>query len=173
MYKVLTGFEDSGRCRRGYFVDSLGGAQFSTSDVVDRLRSYDEPKKNATAVVLASCDPANPYGGALPWPKAGGEDTDDTTKHRPGRKAGALVVLVRGELTMFVERGGKSVLTFGDNTEDIASAATALATTVKRGGVDKLLVERINGHDIHGTDFSKTLTAAGFSATPRGLRLRR
>ncbi|WP_411742267.1 ATP-dependent helicase [Rhodococcus sp. IEGM 1330] len=179
MYKVLTGFEDSGRCRRGYFVDSLGGAQFSTSDVVDRLRSYDEPKKNATAVVLASCDPANPYGGALPWPKAGsgeagvGEKPDETTKHRPGRKAGALVVLVRGELTMFVERGGKSVLTFGENTDDIGAAATALAATVRRGGVDKLLVERINGHDIHGTDFAKTLTEAGFSATPRGLRLRR
>ncbi len=179
MYKVLTGFEDSGRCRRGYFVDSLGGAQFSTSDVVDRLRSYDEPKKEAAAVVLASCDPANPYGAALPWPKAGGayhglgERTDETTKHRPGRKAGALVVLVRGELTMFVERGGKSVLTFGENPDDIGAAATALAATVRRGGVDKLLVERIDGHDIHGTDFAKTLTAAGFSATPRGLRLRR
>jgi len=74
---------------------------------------------------------------------------------------------------MFVERGGKSVLTFGENAEDIGAAATALAATVRRGGVDKLLVERINGHDIHGTDFAKTLTEAGFSATPRGLRLRR
>jgi ATP-dependent Lhr-like helicase len=41
MYRVLTEFEDRGRCRRGYFVDSLGGAQFSTTDVVDRLRSFD------------------------------------------------------------------------------------------------------------------------------------
>ncbi|MBF6371227.1 hypothetical protein IU469_36865, partial [Nocardia puris] len=69
MYRVLTEFEDRGRCRRGYFVDSLGGAQFSTTDVVDRLRSHDtdrgRPDDRAPApsgLVLAACDPANPYG---------------------------------------------------------------------------------------------------------------
>lgn len=168
MYKVLTTFEDSGRSRRGYFVDSLGGAQFSTSEVVDRLRTYEEREKTG-AVVLAACDPANPYGAALTWPKRA---SDEEIKHRPGRKAGALVVLHEGELAMYVERGGKTVLTFSDDDTVTATAAHALAATVKRGGVDKLLVERVDGNDIHGTRFAKVLTEAGFSVTPRGLRLR-
>ncbi|OZC62181.1 ATP-dependent helicase [Rhodococcus sp. 06-621-2] len=169
MYKVLTTFEDSGRSRRGYFVDTLGGAQFSTSEVVDRLRSYEEREKTG-ALVLAACDPANPYGAALTWPK---RDTgEDGPGHRPGRKAGALVVLHEGELALYVERGGKTVLTFSDDDTVTAAAAGALAEVVKRGGVDKLLVERVDGQEIHGTGFSRMLTDAGFSATPRGLRLR-
>ncbi len=169
MYKVLTTFEDSGRSRRGYFVDSLGGAQFSTSEVVDRLRTYEEREKTG-AVVLAACDPANPYGAALTWPT---RSTDaESPKHRPGRKAGALVILYEGELALYVERGGKTVLTFSEDDAITVAAAHSLSAAVKRGGIDKLLVERVDGVDIHGTPFSKTLTEAGFSATPRGLRLR-
>ena len=45
-------------------------------------------------MVLAATDPANPYGAALPWPER--PDDAANTGHRPGRKAGALVVLVDG-----------------------------------------------------------------------------
>src|SRR5262249_39053858 len=37
-YRVLSQFEESGRCRRGYFVESLGAAQFAAPGAVDRLR---------------------------------------------------------------------------------------------------------------------------------------
>ena len=104
LYKVLTAFEDAGRCQRGYFVESLGGAQFAVASTVDRLRTYldgvDQERRDYQAVVLAAADPANPYGAALPWPARRRE-------HRPGRKAGALVVLVDGELVWFLERGGR------------------------------------------------------------------
>ncbi len=39
VYKVLSAFEDSGRCRRGYFVAGLGAAQFALPGAVDRLRA--------------------------------------------------------------------------------------------------------------------------------------
>ena len=42
VYRVLTAFEDSGRCRRGYFVAGLGAAQFGTAGAVDRLRTFAE-----------------------------------------------------------------------------------------------------------------------------------
>ena len=92
-YKVLSAFEDTGRCRRGYFVDGLGAAQFGTAGAIDRLRTFSEtdPHDKPTAICLAATDPANPYGAALAWPDSGGG-------HRPGRKAGALVVMVDGEL---------------------------------------------------------------------------
>ncbi|MEV0433602.1 ATP-dependent helicase [Nocardia sp. NPDC050413] len=171
MYRVLTEFEDRGRCRRGYFVDTLGGAQFSTTDTVDRLRSFDTDRDNdraGVAVALAACDPANPYGAALPWPKG-----DADSGHRPGRKAGALVVLVGGELVLYVERGGKTLLSF---TEDIGlrrTAAVALAQLVTDRRVDGLVIDKINGETVHGHTFVDVLVEAGFSMTPRGLRLRR
>jgi ATP-dependent Lhr-like helicase len=124
-------------------------------------------------VVLAAADPANPYGAALPWP------TEADTGHRPGRRAGALVVLVDGELTWFLERGGRSLLAFSPDAEAHAAAATALVELVSAGRLQSLLVERINGVPVLETGagpehvaVQDALTGSGFSRTPRGLRLR-
>ncbi|WP_194834213.1 ATP-dependent helicase [Nocardia sp. XZ_19_369] len=175
MYRVLTEFEDRGRCRRGYFIDSLGGAQFSTTDVVDRLRSFDNERsrpgdtrpQTGKALALAATDPANPYGAALTWPKGDGDGG-----HRPGRKAGALVVLVDGDLVLYLERGGKTLLTFTEDPNARQSAAQALADLVHTRRVDSLVIDRVDGETVHGNTFAGFLSEAGFSATPRGLRLR-
>ena len=146
LYKVLTAFEDAGRCQRGYFVESLGGAQFAVASTVDRLRSYldgvDPERPEYRAVVLAAADPANPYGAALAWPS---RSPDGDGGARPGRKAGALVVLVDGELVWFLERGGKSLLSFADDDSDAnRAAAVALADLVSAGRVNSILIERID-----------------------------
>jgi ATP-dependent helicase Lhr and Lhr-like helicase len=174
LYKVLTAFEDAGRCQRGYFVESLGGAQFAVASTVDRLRSYlesvDPERHEYRALVLAAADPANPYGAALPWPDGA---------HRPGRKAGALVALVDGELAWFLERGGRTLLSFTNDAEAHHAAAGALADLVGTGKVQSLLVEKVNGEPVLGPDAEDgraavmaALTGAGFARTPRGLRLR-
>jgi ATP-dependent Lhr-like helicase len=177
LYKVLTAFEDAGRCQRGYFVESLGGAQFAVASTVDRLRSYldgvDPERPEYRAVVLAAADPANPYGAALPWPSRSTEDGPA----RAGRKAGALVVLVDGELVWFLERGGKSMLSFADDSAEANhAAAVALADLVAAGQVNSILIERINSAPVLGPQLPGTvataLTDAGFARTPRGLRLR-
>ena len=180
LYKVLSALEEAGRCQRGYFVESLGGAQFATANTVDRLRTFadgvDQPQArehaDAMAVVLAATDPANPYGAALPWPV---RDAEVDNAHRPGRKAGALVVLVGGQLAWFVERGGRSLLGFTTNAETHNAAAAALADLVTGRRIAALLVERIDGVPVLENRASPAATAlvvAGFSRTPRGLRLR-
>ena len=173
-YKVLSGFEDSGRARRGYFVEGLGAAQFATSATVDRLRGFTvEPESvpKLEAITLAATDPANPYGAALAWPGPPVElEAGDKRGHRPGRKAGALVVLVDGALALYVERGGKTVLTFVEG-DALAAAAASLATTVKTR-IGKLRIERVDGEFSVGTVLGTMLVEAGFSATPQGLRLR-
>jgi ATP-dependent helicase Lhr and Lhr-like helicase len=176
VYKVLTAFEDSGRCRRGYFIGALGAAQFGIPGAVDRLRSL-APDLGAahgekkTAIALAATDPANPYGAALPWPAA----ADPETGHRPGRKAGAIVVLVDGALALYVERGGRTLLTWSDEPELLGPAAEALSTAVRRGTLGRLTVEKADGAPLLGSGPSAlraALDAAGFVATPRGLRIR-
>ncbi len=117
VYKVLSAFEESGRCRRGYFVEGLGAAQFGTAGAVDRLRTYvSTDDEKPVAVALAATDPANPYGAALPWPQAA-RGEDESAGHRPGRKAGALVVLVDGALVLYVERGGRTLLTWSEEPD--------------------------------------------------------
>jgi ATP-dependent Lhr-like helicase len=173
VYKVLSAFEDSGRCRRGYFVEGLGAAQFGSPGAVDRLRTFTEADSaKPEAVALAATDPANPYGAALPWPESA---ATGATGHRPGRKAGALVVLVDGHLTMYVERGGRTLLTWSDEAERLTPAAEALATSTRRGALGRLTVEKADGTQLLGsgdTPLRAALNAAGFVATPKGLRMR-
>ena len=179
LYKVLSGFEEAGRCQRGYFVESLGGAQFAVASTVDRLRTYldgvDPERPDYQAVVLAAADPANPYGAALPWPARADADAG----HRPGRKAGALVVLVDGELVWFSERGGRSLLNFSTDGEAQRAAAGALAELVSSGRIGGILVEKLDGVPVleAAAHPDRKVTAdalvdAGFARTPRGLRLR-
>lgn len=181
LYKVLTAFEDAGRCQRGYFVESLGGAQFAVASTVDRLRTYldgvdQQHHREYHAVVLAAADPANPYGAALPWPA---KRSDEDIAHRPGRKAGALVAIVDGELVWFLERGGRSLLSFTGDAEAHIAAAATLADLVGSGRVGSFLVEKVNGVPVlePGAEGERAavhdaLLGAGFARTPRGLRLR-
>ncbi|HEX6686380.1 MAG TPA: hypothetical protein VF062_26650, partial [Candidatus Limnocylindrales bacterium] len=133
-----------------------------------RLRSLSEKmseKQDSRATVLAATDPANPYGAALPWPA-----TEEG--HRPGRKAGALVVLVDGELAIYVERGGRTLLSFVEDETILTSGARELAAAVRRGALGVLSVERADGDAVIGSVLGRALESAGFKVTPRGLRLR-
>ncbi len=204
IYPVLRAMEEAGQCRRGYFVEGLGAAQFALPGAVDRMRAMaaelpislpetpaqagpgalrsGEPGTTARAqsaqrhaevpaqmIVLAAADPANPYGSALPWPERPGEVPG---AHRPGRKAGALVVLWKGQLVLYVERGGKTLLSWASNPEMLGPAAAALARTARGGALGRLTVERADGSGVHDTPLAQALADAGFRPTPRGLRLR-
>jgi ATP-dependent Lhr-like helicase len=181
VYPVLGALEERGAARRGYFVEGLGAAQFAVPGAVDRLRALAEPaelakRTGSTAVVLAATDPANPYGAALPWPErvvdSGNGETTPATGHRAGRKAGALVVLVGGDLVLYVERGGRTLLSYMDDPEVLTAAGQALAGSVRSGALGAMSVERADGESVHSSPLRDALTGAGFRATPRGLRLR-
>ncbi|TYB43459.1 Lhr family helicase [Actinomadura chibensis] len=184
VYPVLRAFEETGRCRRGYFVEGLGAAQFALPGAVDRLRAlrpgpvapddisalWETPPKPADrALILAAADPANPYGAALPWPE---RDDEVASGHKPGRKAGALVALVEGRLVLYVERGGRTLLTWDDDPAVLQPAVDALALAVREGALGRLTVERADGTAITDSPLAAALESAGFHPTPRGLRLR-
>ncbi|NNG34957.1 ATP-dependent helicase [Nakamurella sp. DB0629] len=234
LYRVLSAFEESGRVRRGYFVEGLGAAQFATAGAVDRLRAgpVDDStgrrgQTDAPVVVLAAADPANPYGAALPWPERTGASAPASAQgdpasapagaetasavgtggagtagaaavgtgqasagatgagtsadaapdsHRPARRAGALVVLRQGRLLLYAERGGRSLLSFTDDQDELDAAATALASAVLSGHVATMTITRVDGVDAVGPQSRGAVLDAlqrnGFTVTPRGLRLR-
>jgi ATP-dependent Lhr-like helicase len=172
VYRVLRAMEESGQVVRGYVVEGLGAAQFAARGAVDRLRALSrpaglDPGQPPTAVVLAAADPAQPYGAALSWPDAIGD-----TKHRPGRKAGGLVVLVDGSPALYVERGGRSLLSFTEDDVALRASADALARAVHDGWLGELAVQRADGETVAASGLAEVLRAAGFRATPKGLRLR-
>jgi len=200
LYPVLRAMEETGHCRRGYFVEGLGGAQFALPGAVDRMRAmaadiaapaqpapfpagqprwpgapveagYGEAKEppGPAVTVLAAADPANPFGAALPWPARPGEVPGG---HRPGRKAGALVVLSGGQLVLYVERGGKTLLSWTSDPAVLAPAAAGLAEAVRGGALGRLTVERADGSGVYESPLAQALADAGFRPTPRGLRLR-
>ncbi len=181
VYRVLSAFEDSGQARRGYVVEGLGAAQFAMDGAVDRLRASATAAEREAGgtprqvLVLAAADPANAYGAALPWP-----EPPSGAGHKPGRKAGAMVVLVDGELAMYMERGGKTLLAWPSTTPDdpsapdprLEGAAHALAGSAAGGSLGTVTVERVNGEPALTSPVGTYLENAGFHATPRGLRLR-
>ncbi|CAL9591235.1 ATP-dependent RNA helicase SrmB [Actinosynnema sp. ALI-1.44] len=172
VYRVLRAMEESGQVVRGYVVEGLGAAQFAARGAVDRLRALSRPPGQEhtgtpEAVVLAAADPAQPFGAALPWPDPLGEG-----KHRPARKSGALTVLVDGQATLYVERGGRSLLSFSEDEAVLRAAAQALGRAVRDGWLGQLAVQRADGEIALGSRLAGILQEAGFRATPKGLRLR-
>jgi ATP-dependent Lhr-like helicase len=167
VYGELRALETLGVCRRGYFVEGLGGAQFALPGAVERLREL-RPREDEEPepLVLPAADPAQPYGAALPWPKRAGA--------RAARVAGAQVVLLGGEPALFVERGGRSLVPLRDPEEGwLRTALAALVEDVRRrGGKARLAVERFDGEPVGETEIMPLLLEAGFLAGPRRAVLR-
>jgi ATP-dependent helicase Lhr and Lhr-like helicase len=167
VYGELKALETVGLCRRGYFVEGLGGAQFALGGAVERLRELrpGDEDHGADALVLAAADPAQPYGAALPWPKRAGA--------RAARVAGAHVVLLGGRPALFVERGGKSIVPLRDPEDEwLRPALDALVAHVKAGRVKRLAVERFDGEPVTDSAALPLLVEAGFLAGPRRAVLR-
>jgi ATP-dependent Lhr-like helicase len=154
---VFAAMEDAGKVRRGYFIEGRGGTQFGLPGAIDRLR---EPRPAGT-VVLASTDPANPYGASLPWPTVAGGT--------PARRSGAFVALTEGRLAAYVERGAHRVVTGEDADPDaVAAALVTLAGRRSR----RTTIATVDGVPVTDSPLAGPLRAAGFDVGYRGLTYR-
>jgi ATP-dependent Lhr-like helicase len=185
LYDTFARLETLGVCRRGYFVEGMGGAQFALPGAVERLRAgraslgsaagaggrggAGVASDRAETLVLAAADPAQPYGAALPWPRR--EGTGQQPAGRPARVAGAYVVLVAAEPVLYVERGGRRLLTLTDAAQALDAALLALAEAVRAGRVGKLALERIDGAEALASPLASVLAELGFHSGPRRLTL--
>jgi ATP-dependent Lhr-like helicase len=168
VYGVLKAMEETGSVRRGYFVSGLGAAQFAVPGAVDRLRAERTPVGGPLEVdrapvvhVLAATDPANPYGAALSWPESAG---------RPARAAGAQVVLVDGEAAAYLERGGRTLVTF-PKAQETDAWVDGLVALVKEHRVGRLSIQKIDGDTAASSPIASLLRASGFQEGYKGLTL--
>jgi len=209
LYDTFANLETLGICRRGYFIEGMGGAQFALPGAVERLRAGPTPEPRAgpgpeitgardisgidahasgaigaapggarrRTLVIAAADPAQPYGAALAWPK---REAVESRTARPARVAGAHVVLVADEPVLYVERGGRSLLTLADKNgghegglevDPVREALVALAEAVRAGRLGKLALERIDGEPAIGSPLAPTFVELGFHPGPRRLTL--
>ena len=168
VYGVLKVLEERGQVRRGYFVDGLGAAQFAIPGAVDRLRAAREtpdpvirPDDVPEPVVLASTDPAQPYGAALDWP---------ATPGRPARSASSLVVLRAGRPLVWFDRRGHHLVTFPDALHDV-SWAGALIDLVRAERMKSVDIRKVDGEGLADAPAGLVdlLRSAGFADGYRGL----
>ena len=174
-YRLLSELESAGTVVRGYVVEGLGGAQFTTREVIGQVRSFaDSPDRtewpsgarHPAPVVLAALDPANPYGSVLPWP--------EHPSARPARAAGALVVLADGLCLAHLTRGGRVLTLFGDpadRSERAAMVTRALLDAVAEGRMERLRIEEIDGGRVGGSGLETAMRAAGGRISPKGIVL--
>jgi len=168
IYEVMKTMEESGRVRRGYFVEGLGGAQFAFPGAVDRLRACRDSLETREVRLMAATDPANPYGWLLPWPALRSE-----VSAPPKRVSGAVVVLVDGEPVLYVERGGRRIVTFpaAADVDHLVRAASALTPLAVRARGRMLRIEEIDGEPARSSALAVHFREASFGADYRGLTL--
>ncbi len=152
LYAVLREMEDLGHVRRGWFVAGLGGAQFAFPGVVDQLRASRGADR---VIVLSACDPAQPYGAAMPWPPRGGA---------PRREAGARVVLVAGHIRLWLARGASSMSVWPDpeDKEPLLRAVQALREHRTQQRSPSLRVTKVNGVPWNAGPWGAFLRDAGW-----------
>jgi ATP-dependent Lhr-like helicase len=165
LYPELVNLETLGACRRGYFVDGLGGAQFALPGAVERLRDI-PGGHDPVPVVLGAADPAQPYGAALPWPKR-------QSNRGPSRVFGAQVVLLDGEPILYLERGGKRLLTLNEPSPRLLEVALeALAGWITADPRRRVAIETVDGEPVHTCPLAEPLANAGFRSDLKAMVLR-
>ncbi len=158
LYPVFSRLEETGRIRRGYFVEGLGGSQFALPGAVDRLRSESDPSLS----VVAATDPANPYGGVLPWP--------ELAETRLARDAGAYVLLWGGDLIGYLDKGRRGLTLLNPSVELFSLVSRAMADVA--GKYRRLTLVTINGEPASTSPLASPLSEWGFATAPRGLTYR-
>lgn len=171
IYPILRALEDSGKIRRGYFIDGLGAAQFAAPGADERLRNLasQENVGSTKSIAISAVDPANPFGSVIPWPSVAGSKAI-----KPQRTSGALV-LIRGGLAIgYLNRGYDSLTTFRHKTSDLPAIPKDLAAAIAElaGNHGQILLATIDGHPAQDSDLAPDFLTAGFQSSSSGLRHR-
>jgi ATP-dependent Lhr-like helicase len=160
IYGVLKAMEETGRLRRGYYVEGLSATQFAYPGAVERLRASRYESDAGEVLTLAAVDPANPWGSLLPWP-----ETRSNHGQRARRVPGAWILLWEGTPALHLHVGGRAVLTFEPMENKVAATAVIEGLIALTGHTrSSLRLARIDGEPAVRSPLGPQLLAAGFFA---------
>lgn len=120
-----------------------------------------DSRRDGGHAVLSACDPANPFGGPVPWPAM-------TNGHRPRRAPGARVFIHAGRLVGYMSRTGRDIHTPEHLTDPVPLIQLLQAVAAHH----PVYLESIDGAPPYGTPWHGPLVDAGFSPSPVGYLLR-
>lgn len=166
---ILRQLEEWGALTRGMFIRGQYVLQFTTREWAEHIRRPQAELAGAPVVLLASTDPANPFGLIVDWPSVEGTAF--------ARKAGNYLALQGGRWLYWVEDGGKKIfemegteadrgegasltgaITEQDRTDLLKSVFSQL---LKRQGSPKIIIERWNGRSISESPAGEWLRSLG------------
>jgi ATP-dependent Lhr-like helicase len=121
-------------------------------------------------VTLAAADPAQPYGASLPWPR------DSESERLPlARVPGAYLITADGAPALYVERGGRGLVTL-PAMEDEETASLVLGALPRligpSGPLKELRLERVNRAPPAESALADALRSLGFRPSYRSWLLR-
>ena len=191
VYRVLAAAEESGRVRRGYFVEGLGAAQFATGGAVDRLRAQSRPLPDGREDDIARrsrpttdaqdtpvegarptgpgrwCSPPptrrTPTVPRSPGPSAGVRPPVTAPAARPARWSSSSTARWRSTSSGVARRCCPSPTT----RAPLQAAADALALAVREGALGKITVEKADGGSVLGSDHPLAAALAEAGSTRR------
>lgn len=158
LYPVFSHLEETGRLRRGYFVEGLGGSQFAISGAIELLRG----RTTESTVGMAATDPANAYGSLIPWPNS---------EVRLARDAGAYVIIHDGALVAYLDKGRRGLSLFTDDTSIYPEIGRELATIAGRHR--RMTLHKVDEDAANVSTLAPILSEWGFAPAPKGLAYRR
>ncbi|MFT5584563.1 MAG: ATP-dependent Lhr-like helicase [Cognaticolwellia sp.] len=161
VYPILRAMEESGKLRRGWFVDGLSGAQFSLPGAVDALRATVDKRHPQLLSVL---DPANPYGSLLPWPAVSGSGSGS-----PRRVPGSVILTLGGEPILLLRKG--SMLTFTQDGTRLRLGVRTLLSLAHKFFAKSVSIETVNGEPAIGSTWESELRLGGVELDGGRLRL--
>ena len=164
LYDSFAALETLGACRRGYFIEGLGGAQFALPGAVERLRAQRDDDASAP-----SCSPPptrrSPTARVLKWPQR----LERRSPAAPPAPTSCSPAATRSSTSSAAARACRCWSTPLD--ERIGPALAELADAVHRGRIKRLALERIDGEPVVGSEWEGALIELGFRSGPRKLTL--
>ena len=78
------------------------------------------------------------------------------------------MVLSGGEPVLYVERGGKTLLSWSDDQAVLEPCAAALAAAVRDGALGRITVEKADGETVHDSPLAARPGVGGLPPHPAG-----
>nr|WP_202887651.1 DEAD/DEAH box helicase [Cohnella zeiphila] len=170
-YPVLKQLEEWGTVSRGIYVAGDPSLQFTTREMAEAVAGSPAGARSEAATVLSAADPANPFGWIADWPSSAQGASF-------ARKPGNYLVLQGDRCVYWIENNGHRIYGLDGSDapksspgEQAAMLRSVLVSVMKRQGLVKVVIDRIEGTPVLETEVGRELRGLGAETDRQSLVL--